>query len=97
MEPEKQHLRLRYDWIEANRPLNSAIIGFPDNIVFNKYDGYAVLHFLARYMEMRGWKNHDQLQRLERVLREAPLLRKSHLAIKNWFDENFKEFPGKTF
>jgi len=87
----RENLRLRYDWIEANQPLNSAIIGFPEAVVFNKYDGYASFYFLSRYMDLRHLKGTDQFQKLERVLRESPLLRQSHLANKRWLDENFPD------
>ncbi len=86
----KEELRLRYDWKPAAEHANVSIIGFPENRILNIYDGYEVLPFLNRYMEIRGMRQLPVFHKLERTLRTTPFIRGTHYDIKCWLDERFE-------
>ena len=78
-----------YDW-KASDGDNARIIGFPDNILLNRREGYEVLHFLNRYMTKKGWSLKDSLHKLEQAIRNRlPSEIRSHKNVNEWLDNNF--------
>jgi len=87
---QRGDLKLTYSWRAAAEHDNSRIIGFPDNILLDRHEGYEVLPFLNRYMTEKQWTTQSTLNRLEDALRDkVPGTIRSHSNIKKWLNDNF--------
>jgi hypothetical protein len=83
-------LKYDYDWTTSAGD-NRKIIGFPDNILLNRNEGYEVLHFLNRYMEHRGWYGPNSFSKIEAYIHEKlPGNIRSHKKIQDHLDRYFK-------
>ncbi len=68
-----------------------AIGGFPENIRLNVSEGFELLHFITRYMDIRGWVSQITFQNIESLLKtRLPYNVHSHKAVKEWLDANYK-------
>lgn len=87
---KKSDLKLTYSWTAAAETDNASIIGFPDNKMLDRHEGYEVLPFLNRYMTDKSWTTITILHKLEDALRDRlPGSLRSHANIKNWLNEHF--------
>jgi hypothetical protein len=87
---KRSDLKLHYSWTASSEGDNENIIGFPDNVLLDRNEGYEVLPFLNRYMTDKGWKEKSTLNKLEVVLRDKlPGAIRSHANIKKWLNDNF--------
>jgi len=67
------------------------ISGFPDQFTLNVNEGFEVLYFINRYMEYKMWFSPITFQNIESLLKtRLPYNVRSHKAVQEWLDINFK-------
>lgn len=78
-----------YDWTAAQEDDNAKIIGFPDNILLARNEGYEVLPYINRYMDHRGWKQLSSFQKIETAIKDKlPGTTRHHDKVRDWLDKN---------
>lgn len=76
-----------------NTPENETLKvgGFPEGLPLNVNEGFELLYFITRYMDSRGWQSTITFQNIESVLKtRLPFNVRTHSAVKEWLDVNFK-------
>lgn len=82
-------LRYNYSWRRTEG--DSKVIGFPDNVLLNRSEGYEVLHFINKYMVGRNLISLNDFRILEQNIKEhVPANYHSHSHIKQWLDTNVR-------
>lgn len=81
-----------YRWTAAADFDNPKYIGFPDNIILNRREGFEMLHFINKCAVQWRWgENIAACQRLEILIRTlVPNHLKSHANIYYWIVTNQK-------
>lgn len=70
---------------------NKNLSGFPDAVLFNRNEGFEVLHFINRYMDYRGWYAEQTFQKIETIIKtRLPYAVRTHKDAQQWLDANFK-------
>ncbi len=91
----RQDLQYKYSW-EASEGDNARIVGFPDNVLLNRHEGYEVLPFINRFA-----KEHDLIdvidgQKAEWLINEElPSHVRSHKNVREWLQQNWKAFDNE--
>lgn len=81
-------LRYAYNWTVTEGD-SKRVIGFPDNVLLNRSEGYEMLYFINRYMTTRNLSSLNDFQILERYIKESiPTNYRSHSNIRQWLDLN---------
>jgi hypothetical protein len=87
---KKSDLKLTYKWTASAENDDSKIVGFPDNVLLDRHEGYEVLPFLNKYMTDKAWTTKSTLNKLEDTLRDKlPGDVRSHANIRKWLNNNF--------
>ncbi|WP_294822040.1 hypothetical protein [uncultured Flavobacterium sp.] len=83
-------LRHSAQWTTAEEAC-STITGFPNTIVLDVNEGYEVLHFVCRYMALRGWFAEAIFQGIESAIKtRLPFGVRTHKDVKDWLDSNYR-------
>ena len=83
-------LTYNYSWRTTEGDSNR-VVGFPDNVLLNRSEGYEVLHFINRYMTTRNATTLDDFRTLERYIHQSvPGNLHSQANIRQWLDINVR-------
>ena len=84
-------LRFKYSWTTTEGD-SKKVIGYPDNILLNRDEGYEVLHFINKYMTTKNLNNTlTNFNIIENSIKTTvPSNLRSQANIKAWLDSNLK-------
>jgi hypothetical protein len=78
-----------YSWT-ASAGDNPKIAGTPDNALFNRHEGYEVLHLINRIMSDRSLITVDSGQKMEKMIREdLPSNVRGRVHVTDWINDNW--------
>jgi hypothetical protein len=79
-----------YEW-NTSESACKKVMGFPEDLPFNRNDGYEMLHFINRYMDDIGWATRISFNHIECIIHKTvPVNVNNHKAMKAWVDSIFK-------
>ena len=88
-------LQYDYSW-EASEGDNARIVGFPDNVLLNRHEGYEVLPFINRFADKHGWEKKISGHKAEWLIKEhLPSNVRSHENVRQWLESNWKANDGE--
>ena len=89
---QRSDLHYGYDW-EASEGDNSRIVGFPDNVLLSRREGYEVLPFINRFAKKHELKNKISGKKIEWLVQEKlPSEIRSHAKVHDWIVKNWKTY-----
>lgn len=78
-----------YSWTALDGD-NPKIIGKPDSTFLNRNEGYEVLYFINKFMEIYELKNKSTATKIEKMIRnELPGATRSQENVKVWIVSNW--------
>ncbi|EKT4446684.1 hypothetical protein QEK94_002283 [Stenotrophomonas maltophilia] len=88
----KDDLHYDYTW-KASEGDNPRIVGFPDNVLLSRREGYEVLPFINRFAEKHNLRQKLSGRKTEWLIREKlPSDIRSHKNVCGWLEKNWKSF-----
>ena len=74
-------------------------MGFPDNVILNRHEGYEIVAFIDRYIRNQpSWKSRTDEQKRESgnrietmIHNHLPSLTRSHANVKLWIGYNWEK------
>lgn len=80
-----------YSW-EATMGDDPEIIGSPDNVLFNRNEGYEVLDLINEIANDNDWKNKQSCEILERLIHDMlPQNIRGRSNVKDWLFNNWPQ------
>lgn len=85
----KDSLKYNYSWTTTEGD-SKKVIGYPDNVLLNRNEGYEMLHFINKYMTSRNLNNTlSNFNIIENSIKTSvPTNLRSHAHIRQWLDNN---------
>lgn len=91
----RNDLQHEYSW-EASNGDNPRLVGFPDDVLLNRHEGYEVLPFINRFAERYKLVQKVYGHKTEWLIREKlPSNVRSHENVRKWLVDNWKAFDGE--
>lgn len=85
----KSDLAYKYQWT-AGEGDNPKIIGFPDNALLNRDEGYEVLDFINRFAVKHDFKQKNSGLKVEKMIKDhLPGDTRSHKNVEAWLVANW--------
>ncbi|QOG02081.1 hypothetical protein [Flavobacterium sp. MDT1-60] len=87
----RDSLRFNYSWTTTEGD-SKKVIGYPDNVLLNRNEGYEILHFINKYMLTRNLNSTiSNFTAIENSIKTSvPSNLRSQAHIKTWLDNNLK-------
>lgn len=91
----RKDLQHDYSW-EATGGDNPRLVGFPDDVLLSRTEGYEVLPFINRFAERYKLEQKVYGHKTEWLIREnLPTSIRSHEKVRKWLVDNWKTFDGE--
>ena len=86
----RNDLQHQYSWTVTEGD-SKKVIGFPDNVLLNRHEGFEVLHFINKYMTTRNLDALRDFHIIERAIQtNLPSNIRSQAHVKQWLDLNLR-------
>ncbi|TPG41506.1 hypothetical protein [Flavobacterium pectinovorum] len=87
----RNSLKFNYSWTTTEGD-SKKVIGYPDNVLLNRNEGYEMLHFINKYMVTRNLSiTESNFTTIEYSIKtNVPSDLRSQTHIKTWLDNNLK-------
>lgn len=88
----KSDLQFTYTWTAAKEYDNPVETCFPDTVDFARQEGYEVLHYLNRIVELSGWNSRAHALKVERMLQDLPDNISKYSKVHKWVIDNWEKY-----